>query len=163
MVRLTVFLVGGLCALLLNTCSGAVNPFTGVVQANVAGHPVVVTDCYRLILPPIERIVDTAPAGRAGSESNRPGDGATAGRSGATAPEAATPEAATPEADGSAALPGATESMTWRFAACSDAVIEIQGDQLRVNGVPYGAIAPGDAITVDHGAVYINGRVRPVV
>ncbi len=48
----------------------------------------------------------------------------------------------------------------WRFAPCRNAVILIEGDQLSVNGVSYGAVAPGDEILVDHGAVYVNGQPR---
>lgn len=113
--RLGVFLVGGLCALLLTTCGGAHNLLEGRVEANVAGHEVVVTDCYR-IHAPIQYWSDL---------SGGP--------------------------DGSA---------TWRFAPCRDAVVLIQGNQLTVNDVPYGAIAPGDSIVVDHGMVYVNGQLR---
>lgn len=113
--RLVVFLVGGLCALLLTTCSGAHNLLEGRVEANVAGHTVVVMDCYR-IHAPIHYWSDRS-------------DGS----------------------DGSA---------TWRYAPCRDAVVLIQGDQLTVNDVPYGVIAPGDTIVVDHGVVYVNGIRR---
>jgi hypothetical protein len=51
-------------------------------------------------------------------------------------------------------------SDTWHFAPCDNAVIEIAGDQLTVNGVAYGAIAPGDTILVDRGVVYVNGHLR---
>mgnify|MGYP001185012349 CR=1 FL=1 len=120
MARLGVLLVGGLCALLLNMCSGANNPVTGVVQADVAGHHVVVTDCYLLDVPPVEHL------------------------------------RAAPGAD-------AANGARWRFAPCSDAIIVIAGDQLTVNGVGYGAIAPGDDILVDHGDVYVNGQPRTTI
>lgn len=113
MARLSVFLVGGLCALLLNMCSGANNPLMGVVQADMAGHTIVVTDCYRLDAPQAEYM---------------PFDG--------SGPD------------------------TWRFAPCRDTEILIDGDQLTVNGVRYGAVAPGDEIVVDHGYVYVNGHLR---
>ena len=47
---------------------------------------------------------------------------------------------------------------TYRFAPCRDAVIEVRGGQLVVNGTLYGEVKPGDAITVDHGRVLINDR-----
>jgi hypothetical protein len=116
MVRLTVLLVGGLCALLLNMCSGVNNPVTGVVQAEVAGRTIVVTECYRLEMPRVEPLPKTD----SGVE-------------------------------------------TWRFAPCRDAVILIAGDQLSVNGIPYGAVAPGDEILVDQGDVYVNGQLRQMI
>ncbi len=113
MYRLGIFLVGGLCALLLNTCSASNNVLMGVTRAEVAGHSVVVTDCYRLVVPEAQRLDDMA--------------------------------------DG---------SVVWLYAPCRDAVVLIQGDQLFVNNVPYGAIADGDEILVDHGEVYVNGAQR---
>lgn len=47
---------------------------------------------------------------------------------------------------------------SYRFAPCRDAVVELQGAQIVVNGVSYGAVEPGDTITVDHGRVLINDR-----
>jgi hypothetical protein len=47
---------------------------------------------------------------------------------------------------------------TYRFAPCRDAVIELRGAELVVNGTPYGAVKPDDTITVDHGRVLINDR-----
>ena len=47
---------------------------------------------------------------------------------------------------------------TYRFAPCRDAVVELRGAELVVNGTSYGAVKPGDAITVDHGRVLINDR-----
>lgn len=52
------------------------------------------------------------------------------------------------------------DSPAWRFAPCRDAVVELNGNDLRVNGVDYGAIAPQDAITVDHGVVLINDQIK---
>ena len=46
----------------------------------------------------------------------------------------------------------------YRFAPCRDAVVELRGAELVVNGTSYGAVKPGDAITVDHGQVLINDR-----
>lgn len=45
---------------------------------------------------------------------------------------------------------------TYRFAPCRDAVVELRGAQLVVNGTSYGEVKPGDRITVDHGRVLIN-------
>jgi hypothetical protein len=47
---------------------------------------------------------------------------------------------------------------TYRFAPCRDAVVELRGAELVVNGTSYGGVKPGDAITVDHGRVLINNR-----
>jgi hypothetical protein len=47
---------------------------------------------------------------------------------------------------------------TYRFAPCRDAVVELRGAELVVNGTSYGGVKPGDAITVDHGRVLINDR-----
>lgn len=46
----------------------------------------------------------------------------------------------------------------FRFTPCRDADVLIRGDQLLVNGRPYGPVKPGDAVTVDHGQVLINDR-----
>ena len=114
--RLVVLLVGGLCALLLNTCGASENLLMGVTQAEVAGRLVVVTDCHRLVAPEAHRLEDLP--------------------------------------DGSA---------VWLYAPCRDAVVLIQGDQLVVNNLPYGATAAGDVILVDHGEVYVNGAPRRFV
>lgn len=45
---------------------------------------------------------------------------------------------------------------TYRFAPCRDAVVELRGAELVVNGTSYGELKPGDTITVDHGRVLIN-------
>jgi hypothetical protein len=47
---------------------------------------------------------------------------------------------------------------TYRFAPCRDAVVELRGTQLVVNGTSYGEVKPGDTIIVDHGRVLINDR-----
>jgi hypothetical protein len=47
---------------------------------------------------------------------------------------------------------------TYRFAPCRDAVIELRGAELVVNGTLYGELKSGDRITVDHGRVLINDR-----
>jgi len=93
------------------TCSRSNNVLEGRVQAQVADHVVVVTDCYRTSVPSSERLDNTA--------------------------------------DG---------QPTYRFAPCRDAVIELRGAELVVNGTSYGRVKPADAITVDHGRVLINGR-----
>ena len=46
----------------------------------------------------------------------------------------------------------------YRFAPCRDAVVELRGAEVVVNGTSYGEVKPGDAITVDHGRVLINDR-----
>ena len=47
---------------------------------------------------------------------------------------------------------------TYRFAPCRDAVVELRGTELVVNGTSYGNVKAGDTITVDHGRVLINDR-----
>jgi hypothetical protein len=47
---------------------------------------------------------------------------------------------------------------TYRFAPCRDAVVELRGVEVIVNGTSYGEIKPKDTITVDHGRVLINDR-----
>jgi hypothetical protein len=47
---------------------------------------------------------------------------------------------------------------TYRFAPCRDAVVELRGAEVVVNGTAYGDVKPGDTITVDHGRVLINDR-----
>ncbi len=89
------------------------NPLFGVVEAEVGGYSIVITDCYVLEVPPAEHL---------------PAEG--------------------------------DRVETWRFEPCSAAVILIEGDQLTVNSVPYGMIAPGDEIMVDEGDVYVNGQLR---
>jgi hypothetical protein len=55
-------LLAGLCAfwLVLTGCSRSNNLLLGRVEAKVAGHTVVVTDCYRTSVPPPEQIKDVA-------------------------------------------------------------------------------------------------------
>jgi len=84
-------------------CSRSNNLLLGRVEATVAGHPVVVTDCYRTSVP-----------------------------------------AAQPEANGA------------RFTPCRDADVVIRAEQLTVNGTPYGPLAPGARVLVDHGRVSIE-------
>lgn len=45
---------------------------------------------------------------------------------------------------------------TWRWAPCRDAVIQVRGDQLEVNGRSYGKIDGADSILVDHGVVSVR-------
>ena len=84
-------------------CGPSNNILLGRVEAVVAGHPVVVTDCYRTSVP-------------------RPVAEAT----------------------------GAT------FTPCRDAVVVIRGEQLTVNGTPYGPLTPKAKVVVDHGRVSIE-------
>jgi hypothetical protein len=46
----------------------------------------------------------------------------------------------------------------YRFMPCRDADVVIRRDRLVVNGRSYGSLAPGDPVTVDHGAVLVNNR-----
>ena len=47
---------------------------------------------------------------------------------------------------------------TYRFAPCRDAVVELRGAELVVNGTSYGEVKPRDTIAVDHGRVLISDR-----
>jgi len=51
----------------------------------------------------------------------------------------------------------------YRFTPCLDADVVIDGDQLSVNGISYGAINQSDTVIVDHGRVLINTRVASAV
>jgi hypothetical protein len=84
-------------------CGPSNNILLGRVEAVVAGHSVVVTDCYRTSVP-------------------RPVSDPT----------------------------GAT------FTPCRDAVVVIRGEQLTVNGTPYGSLTPKAKVLVDHGRVSIE-------
>ena len=84
-------------------CSPSNNILLGRVEAVVAGHTVVVTDCYRTSVPPP-----------------------------VTEPTGAT------------------------FTPCRDAVVVIRGEQLTVNGTPYGSLTPKAKVLVDHGRVSIE-------
>ena len=44
----------------------------------------------------------------------------------------------------------------YEFIPCRDADVLIRGEELIVNGTPYGVLKDGDVITVDHGKVLIN-------
>jgi hypothetical protein len=58
---LGVIIVVGLCAaLLLFTCRGSNNLLLGRVEATVGSHRVVVTDCYRISVPPPQKLDDSA-------------------------------------------------------------------------------------------------------
>lgn len=43
---------------------------------------------------------------------------------------------------------------------CGDVSVEIRNNELIVNSVRYGELAPGVAVTVDHGAVFVGGEKR---
>src|SRR5580765_328685 len=45
---------------------------------------------------------------------------------------------------------------SWRYMPCKDAEVLIRGEQLTVNGKPYGALNPADGVIVDHGVVSIQ-------
>jgi hypothetical protein len=55
-----------------------------------------------------------------------------------------------------------SEKPFYRFTPCIDADVVIDGDQLIVNGISYGAINPSDTVIVDHGKVLINSRPASV-
>ena len=44
----------------------------------------------------------------------------------------------------------------YRFTPCRDADVLIRGEELVVNGKPYGRIKSSDAILVDHGVVSVH-------
>jgi hypothetical protein len=46
---------------------------------------------------------------------------------------------------------------SYRYAPCKDTTVDIQGNELFVNGASHGELAAGDSVTVDHGKVLING------
>lgn len=48
----------------------------------------------------------------------------------------------------------------YSYVPCRDAVVMIRGEELVVNGQQYGALTPGDVVTVDHGKVLVNERAR---
>lgn len=45
---------------------------------------------------------------------------------------------------------------TYRFTPCRDADVLIRGEELFVNGQPYGRLNPHAAVLVDHGVVSTN-------
>jgi len=47
---------------------------------------------------------------------------------------------------------------TYRFTPCRDADVLIRGDELVVNGRPYGHLDPSDGVLVDHGVVLVDRR-----
>jgi hypothetical protein len=58
---LGVIMVVGLCAaLLLFTCRRSNNLLLGRVEATVGSHTVVVTDCYRIRVPPPQKLDDSS-------------------------------------------------------------------------------------------------------
>ena len=64
--RLTQLWLAGICGLLACTaCSKSNNLLLGRVEAQVGGHTVVVTDCYRTSVPKPERL--SGPEGSAGT------------------------------------------------------------------------------------------------
>src|SRR6478672_8280552 len=44
----------------------------------------------------------------------------------------------------------------WRYMPCRDADIWLRGEELTVNGRPYGRLNPADGVVVDHGVVLIE-------
>jgi hypothetical protein len=54
----TWLLTATLCIAALASCSKSNNLLLGRVEANVGGHEVVVTDCYRTSVPPPQRTED---------------------------------------------------------------------------------------------------------
>ena len=51
-------------------------------------------------------------------------------------------------------------SPAYRFAPCGEAEILIVGDQLSVNGIAYGQIAPRATVVVSRGVVLVSGILR---
>lgn len=60
-------------------------------------------------------------------------------------------------------LRSASEKPFYRFTPCLDADVVIDGDQLSVNGISYGAISQSDTVIVDHGKVLVNTHVASPV
>ena len=108
--RPTIFFACFCSFLALPACSRSNNLLLGRVEAEVGGHTIAVTDCYRTSVPP--------------------------------------PETTTNSQGGA----------QYRFVPCRDADVTISGEELLVNGTPYGSLKPDDAVTVDHGKVLINGH-----
>lgn len=55
----------------------------------------------------------------------------------------------------------ASGAVSYRFTPCRDADVLIRDEELVVNGQSYGVLAAGEAVTVDHGAVLIDGVEAP--
>lgn len=89
----------------LSACNASNNPVVGRVEAQVAGHMVVVSECYTFRYPSVETV--------GGGE-------------------------------------------TQRFAPCKDAIVQIKGQTLYVNGQGYGDLKQGDRIDVRKGKVTIS-------
>jgi hypothetical protein len=52
--------------------------------------------------------------------------------------------------------PEQVEPAAYHYMPCRDADVWIRGENLTVNGKSYGRLAPGDAVLVDHGVVFID-------
>jgi hypothetical protein len=59
-------------------------------------------------------------------------------------------------------LKSASDKPFYRFTPCLDADVVIDGDQLIVNGRPYGTIGQADTVIVDHGKILVNNAVPPI-
>ncbi len=95
--------------LALAGCSSSNNLFFGRVEAQVGGHDVVVTDCYRTsVSPPLK--LENTPEGQP----------------------------------------------VYRFTPCKDADVFIRGEELTVNGKPYGHLNANSTVLVDHGVVSVK-------
>jgi hypothetical protein len=53
----------------------------------------------------------------------------------------------------------ADEKWSYRLS-CSDVTIEVNDDQLRVDGQPYGTVTRGDRVIVEAGRVTVNDEPR---
>jgi hypothetical protein len=93
-------------AIIVTGCSGSNNVLLGRVERQVAGRTVIVTDCYRLRVPPT--VAETSGV------------------------------------------------RTYLYSPCRDAVVRPQRDSLTVNGTPYGRVAIGDTVVVDHNIVRVT-------
>ena len=50
----------------------------------------------------------------------------------------------------------------YRFMPCQDADVSIRGDELTVNGKPYGRLNTNASVLVDHGVVSFNSSGLPI-
>jgi hypothetical protein len=58
----------------------------------------------------------------------------------------------------SAPGPESTAAGVYHYMPCRDADVWIRGEEVTVNGKPYGRLKPADSILVDHGVVSIGRK-----
>lgn len=56
--KFVLIFIAGIAAWMSAACSRSNNLFLGRVEAIVGSHPVVVTDCYRISVPPPQKFVE---------------------------------------------------------------------------------------------------------